>query len=493
LGRLRGHTRTAMATRPEASTGALEPALAGGLAPREPLADRAAAWRTEATARRALATAVAAGLGVAVLAAAQPSPLVPPSKEAFSMWMVGPFRGLGAWLPQSGTFQGAAFTALVLLMFCGYGVTLACERHVPVRWGVGALAALHMIFLLGPPLTLTDVFNYLNYARLGPVHGVNPYAAAPAEVPVDPAYGFATWHDLRSPYGPLFLLVSYPLTALPVPVAFWALKTVIAAASAGCLALVWSIARRMGRPPLPAILFVGLNPLVLVYGLGGVHNDFLMVGLILAGIAALLAARPAASGAALTAAAGIKLSGGLMLPFAFLGSRRRGELAAGAVAAGAALAALSLAAFGFHLPGLEVQSSLVTPLSPPNLLGLALGQGGATAAVRLLVQLALVATLAWLLVRTARGEDWLTMGGWATLALVVSLSWEMPWYVLWVLPLAVLSGSRALRRAALALSMFLLLTLAPMTGYLLTEVCGCSPSQTETGKRNAAEIGEFLR
>jgi hypothetical protein len=472
----------------------LEPALAGRLpGHRTVLARRAAAWRTEATARRALITSVAAGIGVAVLAAARPSPLVPPSKEAFPTWMVGPVRGLGAWLPADGTFQGAAFTALVALMFCAYAAVLACAPYVPARWGVGTLVALHAVFLLGPPLALTDVFNYVNYGRLGAVHGVNPYVAAPAQVPVDPAYGFATWHDLRSPYGPLFTLFSYPLVALGVPVAFWALKAVTAAASLGCLALVWAIARRLGRPPLPAVLFVGLNPLVLVYGLGGVHNDFLMVGLILAGIAAVLAARPAASGAALTAAVGIKVSAGLMLPFALLGTRRRGEMLAGVAAAGAALAALSLAAFGFHFPGLEVQSSLVTPLSPPNLLGLALGQGGATPAVRVAVQLALVATLVWLLVRAARGEDWLTMAGWATLALVVSLAWEMPWYVLWVLPLAAVSGSRGLRRAVLALSVFLFVTLAPMTGYLLSEVCHCSPSETETGRRNAAEIRHFLR
>ena len=62
-----------------------------------------------------------------------------------------------------------------------------------------------------------------------------------------------------------------------------------------------------------------------------------------------------------------------------------------------------IAAFGFHGPGLDTQSSLVTPLSPPNLLGLALGQGGATAAVRALVTVGLVATVGWLLVRTARG------------------------------------------------------------------------------------------
>jgi hypothetical protein len=157
------------------------------------------------------------------------------------------------------------------------------------------------------------------------------------------------------------------------------------------------------------------------------------------------------------------------------------------------MAAVSLAAFGFHGPGLDTQSSLVTPLSPPNLLGLALGQGGATAPVRALVTVALVGTVGWLLVRTARGYDWLAAAGWATLALVLSLSWEMPWYVLWPLPLAAVSSSVRLRRATLALTVFLFLTMAPVTGYVINDVCHCSPAATETGKRNAAEIQRFLR
>ncbi len=35
--------------------------------------------------------------------------------------------------------------------------------------------------------------------------------------------------------------------------------------------------------------------------------------------------------------------------------------------------------------------------------------------------------------------------GWASVALLVTLSWVLPWYVLWVLPLAALSASRRLR------------------------------------------------
>jgi len=76
---------------------------------------------------------------------------------------------------------------------------------------------------------------------------------------------------------------------------------------------------------------------------------------------------------------------------------------------------------------------------------------------------------------------------------VVGLSWEMPWYVMWVLPLAAVGHSRSLRRATLLLSAFLLVTLAPITGYALDRGCNCYPGDTHTGKRNAMAIKRYLR
>ena len=478
---------------PHPATAALEPAAAGRLPGSSTARARAGTgWLTEATARRALATAVLAGLVLVVIVAAGRSPFVPPSKGGFAGWMVGPFRGLAPALPAEGVALGIAFTTLTGIMLAAYAVVLACGDRVPRRPAIASLAALNAIFLLGPPLTLTDVFNYLNYANLGAAHAINPYAAAPAEVPVDPAYQMATWHNLPSPYGPLFTLGTYPLAAMPLPLAYWTLKLATAAASLGCLALVWRIAPRVGRAPLPAVLALGLNPLVLVYGLGGVHNDFFVALALLAGIGALTASRAAAGGAWLVAAAAVKPSAGLVLPFAWLGSRRRGQLVTGAGAAAAALVAVSLAAFGWHAPGLETQSSLVTPFSPLNLLGVAAGQGGATIPIRVAGQLALAVGLVWLAVRTARGTPWLQTAGWAMLVLLVSLPWAMPWYVLWVLPAAVLSSSRRLHRATLALTVFLFVSFAPVTGYLL-DACGCSPADTQTAKRNGVEIRRFLR
>src|SRR5260370_26984794 len=57
------------------------------------------------------------------------------------------------------------------------------------------------------------------------------------------------------------------------------------------LAVVWKCARLLGRDPVTAIVLVGLNPIVLVWGLGGDHNDFLMVALIMLGFYLLLLAR----------------------------------------------------------------------------------------------------------------------------------------------------------------------------------------------------------
>ena len=41
-----------------------------------------------------------------------------------------------------------------------------------------AVLAIHAVLLLAPPLSYTDVFNYINYGRMGVVHHLNPYGVA---------------------------------------------------------------------------------------------------------------------------------------------------------------------------------------------------------------------------------------------------------------------------------------------------------------------------
>ncbi len=101
-------------------------------------------------------------------------------------------------------------------------------------------------------------------------------------------------------------------------------------------------------------------------------------------------------------------------------------------------------------------------------------------------------TVAWLLRR--RG-DWLANAGWATLALIASLAWLMPWYVIWLLPLAGLGTSLRLRRAAVVLTVFLVMTFIPLTGMVIF-AHGLDPMNTKVGHassklQNQLANGEF--
>ena len=81
----------------------------------------------------------------------------------------------------------------------------------------------------------------------------------------------------------------------------------------------------------------------------------------------------------------------------------------------------------------------------------------------------------------AAGGDAITAAGWASVALLVTLSWVLPWYILWVLPLAALSGSRRLRTAALVLGVYLIIAWAPAS-RLLCNAIGFHPERTSLGR-----------
>ena len=207
---------------------------------------------------------------------------------------------------------------------------------------------------------------------------------------------------------------------------------------------------------------VALNPVYFVYALGGFHNDFVMLVPSTAAIALLLARRDRAAGAAVMLAVGVKFIAVLLLPFLLVaarGTRRRRDVLVGAALTAIPLVVLSVALFGFSLPNLSQQGSLLTPFSIPNILGYVIGAGGATTLILRLAEVGLVVAIV-LLIR--RPGDWLTHAGWAVAALIASSAWLMPWYVIWLLPLAALASSVRLRRTAVALTVLVVLTFMPV-------------------------------
>jgi hypothetical protein len=459
----------------------------------DPGGPASAARRAAVVPALALAAIVLISAAIAVIAAAHKSGLVPPAKGGFPGWMAGPLKGLASGLSRDRDVLSLTFSGLLVAMTGCYALVLAGGRHVRTRWAIAAIVATHVFMVLCPPLTLTDVFNYFDYARIGTLHDLNPYAQVLADAKHDPSFPFTTWHHLSSPYGPVFTLFTYALVPLGLPTGYWVLKVLTMLASLGSLLLVARIARRLGRPEVPAVLFVGLNPLLLVFGLGGVHNDFFTMLLVVGAIACVLARREARAGALMVVAAGVKVTAAMLLPFAVLGSRERTRAVAGGLLAAVAIAATSLAVFGLHGPALGAQTHLVSPLGLMNLLGLALGFGGETEGMRVGAQVVLAGVLAYLVFRTWRGANWIEMSGWAVLALVLSLSWVVPWYVMWLLPLAAVGASRRLRVATLALTTLLLVTSLPATAQLLADGIGWYPNHTKLGRKHVKEIRHYLR
>ena len=159
-----------------------------------------------------------------------------------------------------------------------------------------------------------DVYSYVDYARLGVVHGLDPYVHPPSAAAADPAFAEVDWTGATSAYGPLFTLATYPLAWLPVDAAVAALKAVAAAATLGLALVVARLAAARGVDPLRAAAFVALNPLVLVHVVGGAHNDGLAMLLAMLGVAAVLAAREGIGGAGLVAALAIKATAAFAAP-----------------------------------------------------------------------------------------------------------------------------------------------------------------------------------
>ena len=408
----------------------------------------------------ALAALFAAVAAVVMFAADAPSPLVWSSRAAFPDWVAGPLRGLLGAVPHTAWQVLFGYSWLTLFALLAYGVALAQARAVSMRAIWIFAVAICAVIVLSPPLQMTDLFNYLGYARLWGLHGLNPYTHVIASERYDPVSILASWHNWHSPYGTLFTALSYPLAWLPLQLAYWLMKGVTVALSLVFVWLVGKCARLLGRDPRLPVLMVVANPVFLLYGVGEFHNDFFMLVPTVAAIALLLDGRERASGALLAAAVGVKFTVVLVLPFLMLASRSRRRLLGGVALAALPLALMSVALFGFSLPNLAGQSNLLTAYSLANLLGWALGFGGGTPVLLKGLQLGVLVVAAHQLVR---GRDWISGAGWATVALIVSLGWLMPWYILWLLPLAALGTSVRLRRAAVALTVFAVVSFAPFT------------------------------
>jgi hypothetical protein len=418
--------------------------------------------QTRQSRARWLAAAALLALALSALAVATGTgspPWQPADRLGFEKGaLAGPLAGLGPHL------SPRAFAALVGVMLASYLIIVALGRRLPSRLTLAVLVALVVAFTLAPPLLSSDSFLYLTHARLGGLHSLNPYTDVPADAPGDPALALTShrWHDKPSIYGPLFTAFTYALVPLGLVGGLWSLKAVAGVASLGLVAIVWRCAHRLGRDPVAAVAFVGLNPLLLVWVVGGAHNDAVLALLVAASVHLLIAVRPKLAGASLAAACAVKATAALLVPFAVLQARPRLHVLLGLVTGLLAVLAVSLLVFGGEgtigiATSLNSGQAYWSPQSVPYQVSALAGARSVPDGVGPAGSVIAAVAVALVLWRVWRGKDWIAGAGYALLAVFVATLWLRPWYVAWLLPLAALGNARWLRLGTLVLTAFLVL------------------------------------
>jgi alpha-1,6-mannosyltransferase len=338
------------------------------------------------------------------------------------------------------------------------------RRVVPSsRWALITVALWLVPVLPMLPLGSADIYSYACQGYIQHAGG-DPYAAGVQQFgcPWLDAVS-TTWWSSPAPYGPLFLLLAGWAVAVGGSLAgtIAGLRVIALAGLALVAAGIVALARRLGADPAKAVWTVLACPLVLIHLVSGAHNDALMIGLLVAGLAiAVHRQSPAgllAAGAVLGLAAAVKVTALVVLPFAALvavpsGSGQRAVVRPMALLAGGAVAALgavSLAAgrgLGW-VGGLVRSGDTITWTSPPTAVGLAIDQVARIAGRHLnavpvtralgVVVLAVLLVVLWL--RTWRTDGPITGAGLALAVTVLCAPVLHPWYATW--PLAVLAAT----------------------------------------------------
>ena len=160
---------------------------------------------------------------------------------------------------------------------------------MPVRRVAGVIGAWAVPLALAPPLFSRDLYSYAGQGEMV-AHGISPYLYGTGVLGVTP---FSTlpgpfWANTPSPYGPAFLWLDGLATDLSRHQVLTDLVLLRLLAVAGLAMALWAIpvlARAAGRDAAPAVVLALGSPLVLTTLVGGAHNDALMLGLLLAGLA----------------------------------------------------------------------------------------------------------------------------------------------------------------------------------------------------------------
>lgn len=143
--------------------------------------------------------------------------------------------------------------------------------------------------LIAPPMYSRDVYSYLAQSQIARI-GLDPYEVGPASgLGLDHVFTLTVpsmWRETPAPYGPLFLWLGSGISSLTGDNIVAAVLCHRLVVLFGVGLIVWAtprLARRCGVAEVSALWLGPCNPLLFMHLVAGIHNEALMLGLMLAG------------------------------------------------------------------------------------------------------------------------------------------------------------------------------------------------------------------
>ncbi|GAB7144499.1 polyprenol phosphomannose-dependent alpha 1,6 mannosyltransferase MptB [Mycobacterium riyadhense] len=399
------------------------------------------------------------------------------------------------------TTTGAVMMALAWLMLGRF----ALGKRRMSRGELDRTLVLWMLpLLIAPPMYSKDVYSYLAQSQIS-LEGLDPYRVGPASgLGLGHVFTLSVpslWRETPAPYGPLFLWIGRGISALTGENIVAAVLCHRLVVLVGVALIVWAtprLARRCGVAEVSALWLGPANPLLFMHLVAGIHNEALMLGLMLTGAEFALRGidaerlkpaswRPGSDWEPVVMLVGgsilivlssqVKLPSLLALGFVTMalayrwGGNLRALLLAGGGMTGLSLAVMAIVGWASGLGfgwifTLGTANVVRSWMSPPTLLALGTGQvgillrlGDHTTAVLSLTRgigvLIITVMVCWLLLAVFRGRLHPIGGLGVALGITVLLfPVVQPWYLLWaIIPLATWASRTGFRVAAIMVTL----------------------------------------
>ena len=350
------------------------------------------------------------------------------------------------------------YGGLLLLMRVWLRLAEVMKLHAGVAlkklWWILALWSVPMI--VAPPLFSRDVFSYAAQGEMTSYH-ISPYlygpvtlGSSPYVTPVDPL-----WGNTPAPYGPFFLFLDGSIDRITAHHELW---TVVGLRILEVFAVVLigygvtMLAKGLGRDPGEAFVLSAMNPLVLLTLIGGAHNDAIMTGFLVVGLALAVQRHPVWALFFCSLATAIKAPAAIGLAFVawtWLGPRatlkqKIRPFLIGGVIVGLTLGVTSLlAGFGFGwINNLLSNGTVRSWAAPATGVGMALGNifhalgwhsitiGSVLSVTRFLGLMTAAAFSLWLLWHCEQ-RGWVRSLGLSLILFVELGPVVQPWYLAW--------------------------------------------------------------